>query len=134
MQKLGIKKGRWEEAPKGNKMGILKPAGASPRPTVISSKGSKKPPVLSPKNNKQTVILQDRAQTPKEQSSKMTSYLTQFDGFGQPITMTYKGNDRYYTCCGAFLTIFGKSIMLGVLVWGILNLVNQTPRIQFYQA
>ena len=66
MEKLGIKKGRWEEAPKGNKMGILKPAGTSPRnskPTV-SSKGSKQT-VLSPKNNKQIVLLQERAETPK---------------------------------------------------------------------
>ena len=83
LKKLGIKKGRWEDAPKGGKTGILKPAGASPRnskPTA-SSKGSKQP-VLSPKNNKQIVLLQERADTPKPKQSKMTSFFTQFDGFG----------------------------------------------------
>lgn len=54
----------------------------------------------------------------------MTSFIKQFDEFGQPITMTYNGSNRYNTCFGAILTIFGKVVILGVVIWGIINLVT----------
>ena len=47
-----------------------------------------------------------------------------FDGYGDPVAVTYKGETTYKTPGGALLTIAMRSFMLLFTIFGTLELFN----------
>ena len=52
------------------------------------------------------------------------NWFKSFDGYGEPITVTYKGETTYKTLGGALLTIAMRSFMLLFTVFGVLGLFS----------
>ena len=49
-------------------------------------------------------------------------FLKKQDDYGHPVTINYKGEDKYQTAWGAFLTILQKIFILVVAVFGLVDL------------
>ena len=57
----------------------------------------------------------------------MPSFLHWFkalDAYGEPISVTYKGETTYKTWVGALLTLSMRSFMLVFALFGVLELLN----------
>ena len=67
----------------------------------------------------------------------MPSFIDWFvslDAYGEPITVTYKGDSTYKTNVGAFLTVCMKAFMLFFTLEGIFALLDyQNPQINQYR-
>ena len=55
---------------------------------------------------------------------KFSTWLSQRDTFGEPITINYKGDNRYRTVFGATLTIIENIVFLIVATIGVIDLYN----------
>ena len=61
------------------------------------------------------------------------AFLKKQDGYGHPVTINYKGENRYQTVWGAFLTLVQKIFILVIAAIGLIDLCTfKDPNITQY--
>ena len=53
-----------------------------------------------------------------------SKYLKSYDGYGEPVQVSYKGSPTYQTGIGAILTLGLQAFMLAYLITESLALIN----------
>ena len=67
------------------------------------------------------------------QMNTLTKFFVSFDGYGNPVTVNYRGDDTYKTCLGALCTLIVKSFLLVFLGTALLELASyKDPQISQY--
>ena len=65
--------------------------------------------------------------------SGFLDFFRSFDGYGEPVQVTYKGDSTYKTYIGALVTLGMQGFMLMFTLTGVLSLLNyDNPQITQY--
>ena len=65
--------------------------------------------------------------------SKLRSFLTSLDVFGEPVSVNFKGETNFKTLPGALLSVLIKSFLLVFAINGTIDLINyEDPQITQY--
>lgn len=58
-------------------------------------------------------------------SKRLGRIIQDFDLFGVPVQLTYKGERRFNSCCGGSVSILMIVCLVGAFIWQIQNLILQ---------
>lgn len=60
-----------------------------------------------------------------------SKFLRSHDDFGQPVTMTYKGESSYKTSCGGFLTLLARMLSFAFFAYLLVDFVTKNRTVPF---